>query len=142
MFFPLSFSTQPSLISFPSLEIRQHRKARYGIFGGTSQKFADFGFECTILYTHWRAHILKKTQQQALLGQPILEALRHVWRLISFVFIAVAQSWKTPTISFDLVKTEFSWIMINEKLSAILNGKLHLLKKTWDPWIEYFSGNS
>lgn len=50
--------------------------------------------------------------------------------LTAFIFkaarISIARSWKSPTITFELLKAKLLWIMINERLSAILNDKLAL----------------
>lgn len=52
---------------------------------------------------------------------------------------AIARLWKTTTIPFELINSELSWLMINEKLSAILNYKVESSEKIWDPWIQYIS---
>lgn len=86
---------------------------------------------------------LQKTQQQALLGKLVQEVPGHTRQLIAFVSIAerkaIARSWESPTVQFDLFKVKNSWILINENLSAILNDKMKRFEKTWDPWIKYLS---
>lgn len=83
---------------------------------------------------------LIKSPLQALLGCPVEGTSKHIRRLIAFIFIAsrisIAKSWKSSTIPFHLLKYKLSWIMVNERLSAILN-KVALFDKIWDPWINY-----
>lgn len=49
----------------------------------------------------------------------------------------ICSSLKSPTIPFELLKAKLSWIMVNERFSALLN-KLGF-NETWDPWIKYLS---
>lgn len=56
--------------------------------------------------------------------------------------IAIARSWKSPTIQFSLVKSKLSWIMVNERLLAGLNDKIAFFDKIWDPWIKYLSDDA
>lgn len=51
-----------------------------------------------------------KSPQQALQGHPVGGTLRQAGKLIAIIFmaarIAIARSWRTPTIPFDLVKSK------------------------------------
>lgn len=69
--------------------------------------------------------------------------LRHTKKLISFIYtasrIAIARSWRKPLIPFELVKAKLMWIMINERLSAILLDKQRAFDRIWEPWWTYLS---
>lgn len=86
---------------------------------------------------------LTKSPQQALLGCPLEGVPRYTKKLISFVFtaarIAIARSWRKPLIPFELVKAKLTWIMINERLSAILLDKQRVFDRIWEPWLTYLS---
>lgn len=74
------------------------------------------------------------------------EATKHVRRLVSFIFIAaqitIARYWKSAIIPFGMAKAKLSWIMVNERFSAILNDKMKQFEKIRDPFVSYLSGHA
>lgn len=95
-----------------------------------------------LIYSLTQANLVK-SPLHALLGRPVEGTSKSMRRLITFIFVAarisIAKSWKSPTVPFYLLKAKLSWIMINERLTAILKDKMTGFNKTWDPWIEYLT---
>lgn len=85
---------------------------------------------------------LPRVPSEALLNKPILNASKWHRLLIGHIFTAtkliIAKSWKSPSLSFEAVKQKIQWILINEKLTAILNDTHPRFLKIWQPWISYF----
>ena len=86
---------------------------------------------------------LVKSPLHALLGRPVEGTTKHLRKLIAFIFVAaritIAKSWRSPTVPFCLLKSKLSWIMVNERMSAILNDRVAVFDKVWDPWISYLT---
>lgn len=76
---------------------------------------------------------IKKSLRQDLFSQPFKETLVYTKMQISLIFlaakIAIARSWKSPSISFYLNRAKLSWIMINEKVTAVLMNIIYLFIK-------------
>lgn len=58
-----------------------------------------------------------------------------------FVLLAaktvIAEAWKTTSVSFRRLKHKVLWIMINERVASIINGRQSLFESTWKPWAMY-----
>ena len=130
--------------------------------GASSLCFRGGGMEGTVLHVWWACPRVKrfwicvynfiysltqvnlrKSPQQALLRRPVDGTQRRAGTLIAFIFtaarIAIAKSWRCPVIPFTLVKSKLSWIMVNERLAAILLDKQAKFDVVWEPWINYLS---
>ena len=86
---------------------------------------------------------LRKSPLDALLGRPVKGTPKCTKKLIAYIFtaarISIARSWRSPTVPFYLLKVKLSWIMVNERLSAILADKVDMFHRIWDPWIDYLT---
>lgn len=95
-----------------------------------------------LIYSLTQVNLIK-SPMHALLGRPVEGASKSMRRLIAFIFMAarisIAKSWKSCSVPFYLLKAKLSWIMVNERLSAILKDKLTEFNKIWEPWIGYLT---
>uniref|UniRef100_A0A6I8Q4E7 Reverse transcriptase domain-containing protein n=1 Tax=Xenopus tropicalis TaxID=8364 RepID=A0A6I8Q4E7_XENTR len=70
---------------------------------------------------------LRKSPEQALIGTKIPNINKHSRTLITQIFIAakltIAKSWKSPLLPIQQLKHKINWILVNEKLTSILNDK-------------------
>lgn len=96
------------------------------------------------IYTLTQVNLVK-SPKQALLGGRVERVSKPQRRLITFIFISakiiIAKSWKTAALPFAQLKHKLSWIMLNERMTAILQDKMQMYKKVWDPWVEYLAGD-
>lgn len=85
---------------------------------------------------------LQKDPWEALLHKPIADVTRREYTLITHMFMAtkqtIARSWKTPFLSFKEVKNRVHGMLINVKLTVILEDKYDKFQRTWQPWIDHF----
>lgn len=65
---------------------------------------------------------LKRDPYEALLGKSIVELLERqlAQHLFAVTKLTIARAWKTPALSFEVVKNRMNYIMVNEKRMAIL----------------------
>lgn len=51
--------------------------------------------------------------------------------------LTIARAWKTPVLSFEVVKNCMKDIVVNEKLTVILSDTHDKVLRVWQPWVDY-----
>ena len=89
---------------------------------------------------------LPKSAKQALLGSGGVEAPKSGRRLLTFIFISakitIARNWRSAALPFEQLKGKLSWLMLNERLSALTQDKMKFFHQVWDPWIGYLTNDT
>lgn len=67
--------------------------------------------------------------------------MKNQRQLLTFIFVSTkifrARKWMSAFTPFDQLKHKLSWLMINERLLAVLNNKMKEFEKVWGQWIRY-----
>ena len=88
---------------------------------------------------------MTKSAKQALLGDRVVEASKAQRRLLMFIFISakitIARNWRAASLPLEQLKRKLSWLMLNERLTALIQDKLEIFHKVWDPWLAYLASD-
>lgn len=86
---------------------------------------------------------IKTSPNEALVGRTCFNVLRGSGKFLLYMFlatrIAIARCWHESVIPLELVMSRLIWIVVNDRLSSILNNSQSKFEANWDPWIHYTS---
>lgn len=113
-------------------------RAPWHTFGGLARRCSDCGSESTPFFI---IYSILTSKEIPLLCNPIAELLRPERQLALHLFtttkLTIARAWKTPVLSFEVVKNYMDNIMVTEKLTAILSDTHDKFLQVWQPWVDY-----
>lgn len=94
------------------------RRDLSSIFGGNAKYFNGFRFKYIFMILN--IHLFK-SPWETLLGQCIPDIPKFTHRWISMCYFAanIARSWKTTSVTSELVKMKYFWTIVNKILAAM-----------------------